>query len=208
MDKPGRQQKPVEKAEKESRATCRQNPYIRSSTKGKSKSTSQVPGQPGPSELPQQSSPDLMTLVPSIVTKGLKQLEASGVCSKHRTPVPSIPASIVDPLIPTMSNEQNTEMDSVSIINNNCVAGNPTKGSSNRTPNVYTVYMQSKKTCDTPCQEQHQEVPVTEDLTNLRMPIIQTSPTTETNMAPPMNGGLNLMGGKIFSVDQVRHQVA
>ena len=62
MGKPGKQQKPIEKAEKKSRATGRQKPYTRRSAKGKSKSTSQVPAQPGPSMLPQQSSPDLMTL--------------------------------------------------------------------------------------------------------------------------------------------------
>ena len=158
MDKPGKQRKPAEKAENKSRATGHQKPYTRSSTKGKSKSTSQVPAQTGPSVLPQQSSPDLMTLVPSIVREVLKQLEASGVCSKHQTPVPPIPATVVDPLMSTMSNEQNIEMDSVSIINNNCVTGNPTKISLNRTPNVYTDYTQCKKTSDTSCQEQHQKI--------------------------------------------------
>ena len=99
--------------------------------------------------------------------------------------MPSIPASVVDPIMPAMSNEQDIEMVIVSIINNNCVACKPTTVSSNRTPNVYMDYTQSKKNCDTSCQEQHQKIPVTEDLTNLRMPIMQTSPTTEINMAPP-----------------------
>ena len=64
MGNPGKQQKPVEKAEKKSRATGRQKPDTRRSAKRKSKSTctSQVPEQPGPSVLPQQSYPDLMTL--------------------------------------------------------------------------------------------------------------------------------------------------
>ena len=35
MGKPGKQQKPAEKAEKKSRAAGRQKPYTRSSTKGK-----------------------------------------------------------------------------------------------------------------------------------------------------------------------------
>ena len=217
MGKPGKQQKTAEKAKK-SRVTRRQKPYTRStqgktksssqvasqpgpsvpytrSTQGKTKRSTQVPSQPGPSVLPQQSSPDLMTLVPSIVTEVLKQLEASGVHSKQQTPVPSIPPTIVDPLMPTISNEPDTDMDTVYNINNNCVEGNSTKVSSSiRTSKVHTGYTQSQEACDTPLQERNQEIPVSDDLTSLRMPIMQTSRTTETNVASPTNGGLNLMG--------------
>ena len=63
MGKPGKQQKPVEKAEKKIIQGYRSpKPYTRRSAKGKSKSTLQVPAQPGPFVLPQQPSPDLMTL--------------------------------------------------------------------------------------------------------------------------------------------------
>ena len=217
MGKPGKQQKTAEKAKK-SRVTRRQKPYTRStqgktkcssevasqpgpsvpytrSTQGKTKRSTQVPSQPGHSVLPQQSSPDLMSLVPSIVTEVLKQLEASGVHSKQQTPMPSIPPTIVDPLMPTISNEPDTDMDPVYNINNNCVEGNSTKVSSSiRTSKVHTDYTQSQETCDTPLQERNQEIPVSDDLTSLRMPSMQTSRTTETNVASPTNGGLNLMG--------------
>ena len=133
-----------------------------------------------------------MTLVPSIVTEVLKQLEASGVHSKQ---LPCLLSLQLLWILSSRPSEPDTDMDSVYNINNNCVEGNSTKVSSSiRTSKVHIDYTQSGETSDAPLQEQNQEIPVSDDLTSLRMPIKQTSPTTETNVASSTNGGLNLMG--------------